>query len=67
MTIRHVPDRWAPLSALVVDDVQRSCGIGAAPLQVAEAFAREHGCAHRFYERQGYREKRVRLVKTPLP
>ncbi|TQK07684.1 GNAT family N-acetyltransferase [Herbaspirillum sp. SJZ107] len=76
----HVPDRWALLSALVVDDGQRSGGIGAALLQAAEAFAREHGCAHlelssnvartrahRFYERQGYREKRMRFVKMLVP
>ena len=76
----HVPDRWALLSALVVDDAQRSGGIGAALLQAAEAFAREHGCAqlelssnvartraHRFYERQGYREKRMRFVKMLMP
>lgn len=76
----HVPERWALLSALVVDDAQRSGGIGAALLQAAEAFAREHGCAqlelssnvartraHRFYERQGYREKRMRFVKMLMP
>ena len=76
----HVPDRWALLSALVVDNAQRSGGIGAALLQAAEAYAREHGCAqlelssnvvrtraHRFYERQGYREKRVRFVKILVP
>lgn len=76
----HVPERWALLSALVVDDGQRSGGIGAALLQAAEAFARQHGCvqlelssnaartrAHRFYERQGYREKRMRFVKMLMP
>jgi GNAT superfamily N-acetyltransferase len=76
----HVAERWALLSALVVDDAQRSGGIGAALLQAAEAFAREHGCAqfelssnvartraHRFYERQGYREKRMRFVKILVP
>jgi GNAT superfamily N-acetyltransferase len=72
----HVPDRWALLSALVVDDACRSGGTGAALLGAAEAFAIQHGCAqlelssslartraHQFYERQGYREKRVRFVK----
>jgi len=72
----HVPERWALLSALVVGDAHRSGGTGAALLQAAEAFAREHGCAqlelssnaartraHRFYERHGYREKRLRFVK----
>ena len=76
----HVHHRWALLSALVVDDGQRSGGIGAALLQAAEAFAREHGCAqlelssnvariraHQFYERQGYREKRMRFVKMLVP
>jgi GNAT superfamily N-acetyltransferase len=76
----HVPDRWALLSALVVDDAHRSGGTGAALLQAAEAFATEHGCAqlelssnvartraHQFYERQGYREKRVRFVKRLVP
>lgn len=76
----HVPERWALLSALVVDDGQRSGGLGAALLQAAETFAREHGCAqlelssnvartraHRFYERQGYREKRMRFVKVLGP
>lgn len=76
----HVPDRWALLSALVVDDAHRSGGVGAALLQGAEAFARECGCAqlelssnvartraHRFYERQGYREKRMRFVKMLGP
>ena len=76
----HVPDRWALLSALVVDDAYRSGGIGAALLRAAEAFARERGCAqlelssnmartraHQFYERHGYREKRVRFVKMLVP
>jgi GNAT superfamily N-acetyltransferase len=76
----HVPERWALLSALVVDDTRRSEGLGAALLRAAEAFALENGCAqlelssnvartraHRFYERQGYREKRMRFVKTLVP
>lgn len=63
-----------------MDDAQRSGGIGAALLLAAEAFAREQGCAqlelssnvartraHRFYERQGYREKRMRFVKMLVP
>jgi len=76
----HMPDHWALLSALVVDDAHRSGGTGAALLQGAEAFATGHGCtqlelssnvartrAHQFYERQGYREKRVRFVKLLMP
>ena len=77
MTPLHVPDRWALLSALVVDDARRSAGTGAALMRAAEDWAAAHGCAqlelsssvartraHRFYERQGYREKRVRFVKA---
>lgn len=73
----HVPDSWALLSALVVDDTYRSGGTGAALLQAAETFAKAQGCAqlelssnvartraHRFYERHGYREKRMRFVKS---
>jgi GNAT superfamily N-acetyltransferase len=76
----HVPDRWALLSALVVDDAYRSSGIGAGLLQAAETFAMQHGCAqlelsssmtrtraHQFYERKGYREKRLRFVKMLAP
>jgi GNAT superfamily N-acetyltransferase len=76
----HVPDRWALLSALVVDDTYRSGGMGAALLQAAEAFAKAQGCAqlelssnvartraHQFYVRHGYREKRLRFVKSLVP
>ena len=62
----------ASLGGLVVDEAQRSGGIGAELLAAAEAWAREHGArrlvvrsrvtrerAHRFYEREGYE-----LVKT---
>ena len=72
----HVPDAWALLSALVVDDKCRSSGVGARLLSAAEGFAMQHGClqlelssssartrAHRFYERHGYQEKRLRFVK----
>lgn len=77
VTPLHVPDRWALLSALVVDDARRSAGTGAALMRAAEEWAVAHGCAqlelssnvartraHQFYERQGYREKRVRFVKA---
>jgi GNAT superfamily N-acetyltransferase len=73
----HVDAAWALLSALVVDEAHRSSGVGAQLLAAAERFAFEHGCAqlelsssatrtraHRFYERNGYREKRLRFLKT---
>ncbi len=62
----------ADVGGLVVDENHRSGGIGAALLEAAEAWARDHGAAamlvrtrvareraHRFYEREGYD-----LVKT---
>ena len=65
-------DLTADIGGLVVDEDQRSGGIGAALLAAAEAWAREHGAArmvvrsriareraHRFYEREGYA-----LIKT---
>jgi len=77
MTPLHLPHSWALLSALVVDDSRRSAGVGAALMQAAQAHAAQRGCAqlelsssitrtraHQFYERQGYREKRVRFVKV---
>jgi GNAT superfamily N-acetyltransferase len=73
----HVDDAWALLSALVVDGKCRISGVGRRLLDRAEAFAIEHGCsqlelssssartgAHKFYERNGYQEKRLRFVKT---
>jgi GNAT superfamily N-acetyltransferase len=60
--------RTARIGGLVVDESQRSLGIGLALLEAAEAWAREHEVtrttlysrqsreqAHRFYERSGYR------------
>lgn len=62
----------AQVMALVVDERHRSIGVGAALLDAAEAWAREHGCgemlvatrvtrerAHGFYRRHGYE-----LLKT---
>jgi ribosomal protein S18 acetylase RimI-like enzyme len=72
----HVDASWALLSALVVDNKDRSSGLGSHLLSAAEGFAIEHGCsqlelsssstrtrAHMFYERNGYQEKRLRFVK----
>lgn len=72
----HVDERWGRVSALVVSDTVRSQGVGAALLAAAEQQARAAGCvqlelssgerrvdAHRFYEREGYEERRKRLVK----
>ena len=55
------------IAALVVDDAQRSRGVGALLIEQVEAWGREHGCktiglrsnvildrAHKFYERLGY-------------
>ncbi len=57
----------ALIGGLVVDDAQRSAGVGAALVAAGEAWAREHGArtmtvssriareeAHRFYRREGY-------------
>jgi GNAT superfamily N-acetyltransferase len=72
----HVQACWALLSALVVDADGRSAGVGKSLLTAAEGFALQHGCsqielssssvrtrAHRFYEQNGYEEKRLRFVK----
>jgi GNAT superfamily N-acetyltransferase len=62
-----VPDSFAEISGLVVDQQIRSRGIGKALLEVAEQWARRHRCsaisvrsnitrelAHQFYMRNGY-------------
>lgn len=64
------------LAALVVDEEERSRGIGAALVAEAEGWMRERGCrsvmltsrthrvdAHRFYERLGYARNGIRMVK----
>jgi GNAT superfamily N-acetyltransferase len=76
ITPLHVNRAWALLSALVVDDKQRSSGVGSHLLAAAERFAIEHGCsqlelssssartrAHKFYTQNGYQERRLRFVK----
>jgi len=70
----------AAINGLVVDEHHRSSGIGAALVEAAERWAREHGAAaimvrsrstrlraHRFYERLGYLEiKRSHVFEKPL-
>lgn len=72
----HVPDPWAVISALVVDENSRSSGSGALLIAAAEAEARGRGCAHlelscsesrtrahAFYAACGFMEKRKRFFK----
>ncbi len=60
-------DARVEVAALVVDDAQRSRGVGKLLIEQAESWARENGCktiglrsnvirdrAHKFYERLGY-------------
>lgn len=60
-------DARVEVAALVVDDAQRSRGVGQLLIEQVEAWARENGCkliglrsnvirdrAHKFYERLGY-------------
>jgi GNAT superfamily N-acetyltransferase len=60
-------DSRVEIAALVVDDAQRSRGVGMLLIEQAESWARENGCktiglrsnvirerAHKFYERLGY-------------
>jgi GNAT superfamily N-acetyltransferase len=60
-------DARVEIAALVVDDAQRSRGVGKLLIEQAESWARENGCkaiglrsnvirdrAHKFYERLGY-------------
>lgn len=72
----HVPDPWAVISALVVDETSRSSGGGALLIAAAEADARRRGCAHlelscsesrtrahAFYAACGFVEKRKGFFK----
>ena len=79
----HVPQPWAVITALVVDENQRSQGAGAALVSAAESEALRRGCAHvelscnvrrtrahAFYETMGFVEVRTRLLKkiaTAIP
>ena len=70
----------ASINGLVVDEEDRSRGIGAELVEAGEAWARQHGAttimvrsrstrerAHRFYERIGYVEtKRSHVFEKPL-
>ncbi len=70
----------ALIGGLVVDERQRSAGIGAGLVAAAEEWAREHGAgtllvrsrstrerAHQFYLRLGYSEvKRSHVFEKPL-
>jgi (aminoalkyl)phosphonate N-acetyltransferase len=65
----------AGIHGLVVDEAERSAGVGAALVEAGEAWARDRGVstitvrsriarvrAHRFYARLGYREIKRSLV-----
>jgi len=74
----HRPGRLGRITALVVASSARGRGVGTELLKAAEEYLRQRGCtmlevtsndrrvdAHAFYAARGYREKRVRFVKTP--
>jgi GNAT superfamily N-acetyltransferase len=77
--LRHTMNHEAPiaqLTLLVVDEAQRTRGVGRALVSAAEGWARERGChrivvttalqradAHAFYERVGYRHTGRRYGK----
>jgi ribosomal protein S18 acetylase RimI-like enzyme len=74
----HRPGRLGRVTALVVAESARGCGVGTSLLRAAEAHLLEAGCvmlevtsaenradAHAFYEAHGYHEKRRRFVKLP--
>jgi GNAT superfamily N-acetyltransferase len=70
----------AEVGGLVVEARHRSRGLGPMLLAAGDAWARERGChrmrvpcnvvradAHRFYEREGFREvKRQRIFERPV-
>ena len=71
----HEDGLWALISALVIDESSRGAGIGRKLLIAAEQIALDKGSqielssserrvrAHKFYESNGYKEVRKRLVK----
>ena len=75
----HVPRAWGLISALVVDERQRSGGVGALLIDAAHRLAQQRGCAHLelscsekrtrahdFYAARGFNEVRKRFVR-PIP
>lgn len=72
----HIARPWAVISSLVVDDMVRSGGVGAALIARAQQAAHMRGCAHLelscserrtrahdFYLAQGFQEVRKRFLK----
>ena len=70
-------DARAEIGGLVVDEACRGRGLGKALVRSAEAWARSYGLrllrvhsnvtrerAHRFYEREGFREEKRQTVFT---
>jgi GNAT superfamily N-acetyltransferase len=77
MRVLHRPAPVGRISMMVVDEAQRSRGIGTALVRAAERALAAQGCymvevtshvrrteAHRFYERLGYEHTSVRLART---
>ena len=74
----HRSGRLGRITALVVASSARGHGVGSRLLEAAEEHLQQSGCtmlevtsndrrsdAHAFYAARGYREKRVRFVKSP--
>jgi GNAT superfamily N-acetyltransferase len=77
VTRRLETDARAEIGGLVVDESCRGRGLGRALVRSAEAWARSYGLrllrvrsnvtrerAHRFYEREGFREEKRQTVFT---
>lgn len=73
----HRPGRMGRITALVVSEMARGRGTGKSLLAAAEEQLRNAGCthievtsndrrtgAHAFYGSKGYKEKRMRFVKS---
>lgn len=78
MRVLHRPAPVGRISMMVVDEMVRGRGLGAALVRAAEWRLAEQGCAmievtsnvrrtaaHRFYERLGFERTSVRLARTP--